>query len=792
MRTPSFLTAPKISKLFLKAMAFCLGIVFLLHPSPSFSADADPLDFDFDQTQTKLQAISNQIKNEPISPQKLEKAKQQVDQISKEITACVDASTAQMNTVDQEISALGPNAEQHESAEIGKERKRLAKQKQALQITQSECKLLAMLTTRIQNELTNQNKALQAAVYLSKSPNTFVKVAKDLPSLAEFLAAAKDYMQKQSGLQEMTPTEITIFLLVLVAGWWGGLKIVKVLLHYNTFLHAEDSRDLPEAPTLPLKQRLDLPIAMAAAMSGGYLFYIDADLTPTAYSPWLLLSIGLYCLSLFIFYFRNFMHRDPSQPLSIPPPTMRFRILVFLCVVMFFFTRLELSNYSSLGSLLIFVQSLLIFGICLAAWCFLFAIKLPEKLSRSAKPIRFGVSAASILIIVIEISGYKNLSAFLLLGFFSTFLLYNILWLTLFTIDEVIGGIFLGKYQWQKSLRHWLGFSPQEKLAGIMWIRLIFRLLVWALGVLLFLQIWGISDAQRQTIISYLINGFDFGGLVFAPARILLGFFVFSCGWTLISWVKREMETNWLKQSYFSRSEKENLVTMTGYVGFALLLLIGISAAGVSFSNLAVIAGALSVGIGFGLQNIVNNFVSGLIILFERPIKRGDWISVGSTQGYVQKISVRSTVIQTFDRSDVIVPNSELISHQVTNMMLNDSHGRLIIPIGVAYGSDTALVSSILLDIAKANEKVINDGSAPAPQVLFLSFGDNSLNFELRCYLTNIDLGIRVRSAINYEIDRAFREHNISIPFPQHDLYIKEFPAGTNPVAAKEPADGSK
>jgi small-conductance mechanosensitive channel len=268
----------------------------------------------------------------------------------------------------------------------------------------------------------------------------------------------------------------------------------------------------------------------------------------------------------------------------------------------------------------------------------------------------------------------------------------------------------------------------------------------------------------------------------------MLGFFIFACGWTLISWIKMQLEKKWLKQSYFSRSAKETLVTMTGYAGFATILIIGLSVAGVSFSNLAVIAGALSVGIGFGLQNIVNNFVSGLIILFERPVKRGDWIRVGNTEGYVQKISVRSTVIQTFDRSDVIVPNSELISNQVTNMMLNDNYGRLIIPIGVAYGSDTDLVRTILLEIAGANDRVMNDGSAPKPQVLFLEFGESSLNFELRCHLANIDERLKVKSAINYEIDRAFRKHNISIPFPQRDLYIKEFPGNRSAGEDKRPS----
>ena len=446
-------------------------------------------------------------------------------------------------------------------------------------------------------------------------------------------------------------------------------------------------------------------------------------------------------------------------------------------MILFFSNSLDLSDFNALESLLALFQSAIISGICLAGWWFFWSFRLPSGMIRFEKSFKAGISAVAVLVMIIELSGYRNFSIFLLLGCFGTFLLSNLLRFTLFFIDEIIGGFFSGKYQWQQRMRLRLGLSPQENLPGIMWLKLIFKLLAWSIALFLLLQLWGLSDIQRQQITSYLINGFNFGGLIIAPARIVLGFFIFACGWTLISWIKMRLEKKWLRHAYFSRSAQETLVTMTGYAGFALVLIIGLSVAGVSFSNLAVIAGALSVGIGFGLQNIVNNFVSGLIILFERPVKRGDWISVGNTEGYVQKISVRSTVIQTFDRSDVIVPNSELISNQVTNMMLNDNYGRLIVPIGVAYGSDTDLVRTILLDIAKANEKVINDDSAPEPQVLFLEFGESSLNFELRCHLVNIDERLQVKSAINYEIDRAFRKHNISIPFPQRDLYIKEFPS---------------
>jgi len=190
------------------------------------------------------------------------------------------------------------------------------------------------------------------------------------------------------------------------------------------------------------------------------------------------------------------------------------------------------------------------------------------------------------------------------------------------------------------------------------------------------------------------------------------------------------------------------------------------------FTRFTIIAGALSVGIGFGLQNVVNNFVSGLILLFERPIKRGDWISVGGTEGYVERISVRSTVVRTFDGADVIVPNSEFISSQVTNWMLDDPRGRIRVPVGVAYGSDTALVKKLLLDIAGDHPQIIVDGSLPLPWVLFIEFGESSLNFELRCFIRNIDQRPLVSSELNFAIDAAFRKHKIAIPFPQREVRV--------------------
>jgi len=222
-------------------------------------------------------------------------------------------------------------------------------------------------------------------------------------------------------------------------------------------------------------------------------------------------------------------------------------------------------------------------------------------------------------------------------------------------------------------------------------------------------------------------------------------------------------------------SAREALVTTFGYVAMAVAVIVALAIAGIEFSNLAIIAGALSVGVGFGLQNIVNNFVSGIIMLFERPVRNGDWIVVGDTEGYVQRISIRTTIIRAFDRADVIVPNSDLISGQVTNWTLGNTWGRIKVPVGVAYGSDVETVIKTLLEIANNNADVIKGNpQLPAPYVLFVDFGDSSLDFELRAIIRDINQRRHVTSDINRAINAAFNKQCIEIPFPQRDVAFRE------------------
>jgi len=210
--------------------------------------------------------------------------------------------------------------------------------------------------------------------------------------------------------------------------------------------------------------------------------------------------------------------------------------------------------------------------------------------------------------------------------------------------------------------------------------------------------------------------------------------------------------------------------TLLHYIVLLLGFVFALSAAGMDFTRVALFAGAFSVGIGFGLQSVVNNFVSGLILLFERPIQIGDMVEVGGLFGEVRRIGARSSTVRTFDGAEVIVPNATLITDPVTNWTLSDRRRRLDLEVGVAYGTDPEVVLELLEGIATAHEAVLD---SPKPEALFLEFGDSSLNFRMRVWIPRFEEGFSIRSQLTVGINAALRDAGITIPFPQRDLHVR-------------------
>ncbi len=212
------------------------------------------------------------------------------------------------------------------------------------------------------------------------------------------------------------------------------------------------------------------------------------------------------------------------------------------------------------------------------------------------------------------------------------------------------------------------------------------------------------------------------------------------------------------------------IIRIVQYAVWVVGIFVALEFLGIDLTALTVVAGALGVGIGFGLQSVVANFVSGLVLLLEQPIRINDRVTIENVEGNVADIHFRSTTIVTNDNISIIVPNSQFINQTVINWSHGDPTIRIHVPVGVAYGSDVELVTQTLYQVAADDEGVLQQ---PAPEVRFTEFGDSSLNFELLVWSDNPPRHLQLRSRLNYAIDSAFSRHDIQIPFPQRDLHVK-------------------
>lgn len=300
-------------------------------------------------------------------------------------------------------------------------------------------------------------------------------------------------------------------------------------------------------------------------------------------------------------------------------------------------------------------------------------------------------------------------------------------------------------------------------------IELVLKILAIGLWTVLVLRPIGLLNPMLDSIARIFSASTSVGALSVSLGDIMVFVLI-----TWFSFLLARFVNFALREDVFTRMRIRRGVpqAITGLVRYSLIFLgffVALAAAGIELTKLSIIAGGLGVGIGFGLQNVVNNFVSGLILLFERPIGVGDIIELPEIWGEMKRIGIRASVIRKFDGSDVIVPNSMLVSDKVVNWTLTDRLRRLELDIGVEYGTPAQHVIDLLLKVAKSNLKVISD---PAPRAFFINFGDSALEFRLWAWVNNFDEGYPVRSELTVAIQEALRQAGISVPFPQRDLHL--------------------
>ena len=234
--------------------------------------------------------------------------------------------------------------------------------------------------------------------------------------------------------------------------------------------------------------------------------------------------------------------------------------------------------------------------------------------------------------------------------------------------------------------------------------------------------------------------------------------------------IRRALQNKVLPRTRLDIGARASFVNVVIYTFWILAIYTGINILGINLSSLAFMAGALGVGIGFGLQNIVNNFISGIILLFDPSIQVGDMVQIGEDWGTVNRINIRTTIVQSFDNASLIIPNSQMLSNKVTNWSFKDPKVRRQVDVGVAYGSDVQKVRKVLLQIVSDMPEIMDD---PAPRVDFMDFGNSALVFRVRFWITSPDYWLTAPTELRFKIDEEFRKNSIEIAFPQQDIHIR-------------------
>jgi small-conductance mechanosensitive channel len=712
--------------------------------------------------------------------------------------ACAEAYRPQMERLQNELAVLG-EPDPNEEIDIWEQRRQISETLARASSYESNCELLEIRAGDFIALADKELARISSERMWSRRPSILMELGQTVEALRQLPDTAQINAVWESRF-DVKPLSMLVVALLL-----AGLCIALGFRVRQQFADWVRANKLDQGPPtlrllIPRPPAENAPILLAGLALTIYA-YVSAR-EPSLQMYIIRIPVGLLLYGLGMVLIRWSTNKlSPAagiQGLANNMPQFRIRMRACLIVLVVGFVAL---GPTWLGvpppQALLLPYILLSLALIVSLMSILMLARQIQGMRRRFRVVRIITSVSLLVAAGAALIGYFNFSNYLLLAVLITLLAAFFLWMLLWMTGMFSEAVAKGGTRFSYKVRTWLGLSPTDPQSGLGFVNLVVDLTLWLSFVIIVVNAWDTSDKFPSYIADTFTKGFEVGSVSIVPMHIIYGMTAFAAIMIATGWVRQGVQKRYIRHTRMDRGARDALLKITGYIGFVVAALVGLKLTGISFAGLAIVAGALSVGIGFGLQNIVNNFVSGLILLFERPIKSGDFVTVGGVEGTVKTISIRSTEIETLDRQNVIVPNSELVSQQVTNWVLHDPVGRLTIDIGVAYGSDVEKVHDVLMDVANNCDYVVTDGvSAPKPKVLFMSFGDSSLDFELRIWIKQIRRRFDATSAIHFAVDAAFREHNIEIPFPQRDLHVRSWsetapvpPPGAPASSDETPAD---
>jgi potassium efflux system protein len=768
----------------MKTAAF---ILLLLIALPAF-AQGD-LSFKDIEAADELQDISSLLANEEVDAEALNKARSRTNKIINEASACAEENSTTRARLEERYEPLREIVLEEASAESLAQRQSISTALDEAIARQARCgglvdeaqSLISKISLR-QNELSQQ--------FLSARTGTAIDLARELPGR---IVQWPSQFRSQFELNITQGTSRTQLLWwLIIAGLFAAIAGVVIRQKFSNWYEAAGGDSAPAQ----MKYLFPKPLAEFAPLwlEGAVLLTVLSlaitDASPSSMIIRAAIGIFAFGMSCVVIFWATGPLSPSAEvrgliPDHVDPLRFRLRLVAFvICLSYIVLGDHWLATKISQPYVTGRATSLIVIAM---SWLYLLAYlgQIPGIQGRY-RALRFASIVASALAIIAVLMGYQNFAGYLVQGVTRTVLALFALWVSLWLLYKFFNYLLEQKSNTASQVRSTLGISSKGSGTGVGFMQLVADLLVWITAIVYLIYVWDNTGSTLGKLRLSVVEGWDLGGVSLVPSNIVGGILLFAVLVVIIGWIKRWMDRRWLQRIVIERGARDAILTLFGYVAFVLAILMSLKAASVDLTGLAIISGALALGLGFGLQGIANNFVSGLILLFERPIRAGDFVSVDNVEGFVRSIRIRATEIETLDNQNVLVPNSELVSGRVINWVLRDTHGRLQIKVGVAYGSDVQKVHDILEIVGREHPEVITDGRAPAPRVLFMGFGDSSLDFELRVRVLRIERRFSVMSDINFAIDKAFREAGVVIPFPQRDLHIVSYPEQLAPPSKRK------
>ncbi|MCA0400720.1 MAG: DUF3772 domain-containing protein [Proteobacteria bacterium] len=744
-----------------------------------------------DSGRLELTQIEAALRRETLKDDRLAELRAQLDAIAAGIDEMVGREQPRADEIKARIEKLGPAPDtskgQSESPDVARDR---AEQQKHWQEADETLRLARALGLRVEQvkeavlERRRQNftRAILAQEDSVLSPWLWYDVARQVP--ADFRAL--NFLLWQWGetiLGNLDWYEL-VFLVALAIGAGAFLPRARRWVRSGSFGLHETEEGVVEANALE-KALIALRAILFNAAAPALLLYLlhmlfrafgllpgRADPVMEAFTSGLAFVLGMSALGMGVLS----PHRRETRLFDMPDRMARelWRVIRLVALIVALGRIAEALAAAIVASLPLTILMRGLFA-SLAALAIMrgFARAFQsegEESGGSGKllPLRLGGWSAAIAILGAAVAGFVALAGFLVAQVVWIAILGLSMALALVFIEEVLGAGLSAKGVLGKRVREATGLAAssldQISVLGAGAARLILFVML----AMLALAPWGVDSSNLLGNVRAAFFGFQVGGVSISLATIALAIALFAVGFLLTRAIQNWLDTRYLPQTDLDVGLRNSIRTIFGYVGTFVAAMIALGQLGLSLEKITIVAGALSVGIGFGLQSIVSNFVSGLILLWERPIRVGDWIVVDNEQGTVKRINVRATEIQTFDRASLIIPNSAFISGRVKNWMHADRTGRIIIPVSVEYQAEPDEVAQLLKDAALAHREVMSE---PAPTVVFKNFGESGLDFELRCFV-DVDSMSVTRSELLFDIFRRLREAKIAIPYPTRRVEI--------------------